>query len=369
MKLSILRRGGAPAPVEVGEKQLSPDGIIDRRVFRSTVIVIATLAAAYAIWRLADLLLLVFACGLFGLIFFNLAKVIADRTPLNFALSLTVAVIMILTALTGAFWFFGNSLAGEFAELGSRLPAAYNQLLVQLQQSPVGRDVIKRAAEFAPSGQTVVNWVTTFVTSLGTILSAVAIVIIGGIYLAAQPRLYGRGVVILTPEAARGKLIHTFIAVAKALNAWLLGQGIGMIFVGVATTIGLSIIGLPAAPAIGLIAGLCEFVPYLGTIVVVIPSVILGFSESTSTGIWTLVVLIAVQQIQGNLVMPLLQSKMVELPPVLTIFGLVAAGVLLGPVGVILATPLIVVAMVVVKSVYVQSGDLKPKDREELDKI
>lgn len=368
MKMFRLPFNRTTDVVEQGGEVLSADGLIDRRVFRTTVIVVATLAAAYGIWQLADLLLLIFACGLFGLIFFNCARWIADHTPLNFALSLTVAVIGLLTALTGAFWFFGNSLANEFAELSSRLPAAYNQLLIQLQQSPVGRDVIKRAAEFAPSGQTVVNWATTFLTSLGTILSAVAIVIIGGIYLAAQPRLYGRGVVILTPMAARNKLIKTFVAVAESLNAWLIGQGIGMLFVGVATTIGLSLVGLPAAPAIGLVAGLCEFVPYLGTIVVVIPSIILGFSESASTGIWTLVVLIAVQQIQGNLVMPLLQSRMVELPPVLTIFSLVAAGVLLGPVGVILATPLTVVAMVVIKSVYVQASDLKPDDREELAK-
>ena len=127
------------------------------------------------------------------------------------------------------------------------------------------------------------------------------------------------------------------------------------------TTFGLWLVGLPAAPAIGLVAGLCEFVPYLGTIVVVIPSVILGFGESTSTGIWTLVVLITVQQVQGNLVMPLLQSRMVELPPALTIFSLVAAGVLLGPVGVILATPLTVVAMVVVKALYVNPRDLEPE--------
>jgi predicted PurR-regulated permease PerM len=83
-------------------------------------------------------------------------------------------------------------------------------------------------------------------------------------------------------------------------------------------------------------------------------------------GIWTIVVLIVVQQVQGNLVMPLLQSRMVELPPALTIFSLVALGVLLGPVGVILATPLTVVAMVMVKALYVNPEDLKPDEREEL---
>ena len=233
-------------------------------------------------------------------------------------------------------------------------------------ETPVGAELFRRASELVPSGQTIVGFATGLLTSLGTIVSALAIVIVGGIYLAAQPRLYGKGVIMLTPESARGKLTRTFLAVADSLNAWLLGQGIGMVFVGIATTIGLSIIGVPAAPAIGLVAGLCEFVPYLGTIVVVVPSVILAFGESTTTGIWAIVVLVAVQQIQGNLVMPLLQSRMVELPPALTIFSLVALGVLLGPVGVILATPLTVVAMVVVKAIYVDPRDLKAADRKEL---
>lgn len=348
------------------EDRIERDQRIDRRVFRTTVIVIATASVAYAMWRLADLLLLVFACALIALIFFNFARWLSDRTRLGFGISLSIGVTGILTALIGAFWFFGNSLSGEFAELAQRLPAAWAVFEQRFTQTQIGAEIMRRASSFVPDGQSIFGFATGLVTSIGTALSMLAIVIVGGIYLAAQPRLYGKGVMILTPHSARGKLLRTFMAVSDSLNAWLIGQGIGMLFVGIATTIGLWLVGIPAAPAIGLIAGLCEFVPYLGTITVVIPSLILGFADSTSTGIWTLVVLIVVQQVQGNLVMPLLQSRMVELPPVLTIFSLVAAGVLLGPLGVILATPLTVVAMVVIKAVYVHRADLKPADREQL---
>lgn len=345
---------------------MSHDAHIDRRVFRTTVIILATAGAAFAMWKLADLLLLVFACALIGLIFFNLARWIVQRTGLNFGVALALSVVGILATLTGAFWFFGNSLSGEFAELAQRLPAAWEVFRARFAETPVGAEFFRRAGDLVPSGQTIVGFATGLLTSLGTIVSALAIVIVGGIYLAAQPRLYGKGVMMLTPESARGKVTRTFLAVAHSLNAWMLGQGIGMVFVGVATTLGLWLVGVPAAPAIGLVAGLCEFVPYLGTIVVVLPSVILAFGQSTTMGIWTIVVLVAVQQVQGNLVMPLLQSRMVELPPALTIFSLVALGVLLGPVGVILATPITVVAMVIVKAVYVNPNDLEPDEREEL---
>jgi predicted PurR-regulated permease PerM len=343
------------------------DTLIDRRVFRTTVIVIATAAGAYALWRLADLLLLVFACALVALIFFNIARWISVRTGFHFGIALGLSVLGILATLIGSFWFFGNSLSYEFAELAQRLPAAWEVFQARFADTPIGAEVMRRAGEYVPDGKSIVGFATGLLTSLGTIVSALAVVIVGGIYLAAQPRLYGKGVILLTPQSARGKLTRTFLSVAESLNNWLLGQGIGMLFVGFATTIGLWIVGLPAAPAIGLVAGLCEFVPYLGTFVVVVPSVILAFSESTTTGIWTIVVLVVVQQVQGNLVMPLLQSRMVELPPALTIFSLIAAGVLLGPVGVILATPLTVVVMVIVKSVYVSPSDLKPQDRERLE--
>ena len=125
-----------------------------------------------------------------------------------------------------------------------------------------------------------------------------------------------------------------------------------MVFVGVAPALGLWIVGVPAALAIGLVAGLAEFVPYLGILVAVVPAVVLGFAQGTETGLWTIGVLIIVQQLQGNLVMPLLQNKMVDLPPAITIFGIIAAGILFGLPGVLLATPLTIVVLVLVRRLY-----------------
>jgi predicted PurR-regulated permease PerM len=86
------------------------------------------------------------------------------------------------------------------------------------------------------------------------------------------------------------------------------------------------------------------------------------------TGLWTVGVLILVQQLQGNLVMPLLQNRMVDLPPAVTIFGIIAAGILFGVAGVLLATPLTIVVLVLVRRLYLEedkdeilaSGDAPP---------
>lgn len=329
---------------------------LDAQVFRVTVIVLATTASAYMLWRLVDVLLLIFACALVALILLTLTRVIRRRLPLPFGVALTLTVVLLIAVVGGAAWFFGAAMSQQFADLIQRLPAAWAELQLRLQRTTLGQSIIERLQELAPSGRTIVDTLTTVVAALGGVLSGLAIVLVGGLYLAAQPMLYGGGLMKLIPASSRTRSAETFEAITASLRGWLKGQALGMVFVGIGTGIGLSLIGLPAAPAIGMVAGLAEFVPYLGAIVAGIPAVILGFSQSTETGLWTIGVLILVQQVQGNLVMPLLQNRMVDLPPAITIFGIIVAGVLLGPVGVLLATPLTVVILVLVRRLYLGEG-------------
>lgn len=325
---------------------------LEKRVFRATAVVLATVAGAYVLWLLVDLLLLLFACALMALIFLTITDTIRGRTGLPFAVSLGLAVIGLLAVVGGAFAFFGTTIQAEFAELIARLPDAWTRFEAQLRTTTTGRAIIEQAQGLAPSGQTVMGFVTTALGTIGSALSGLILVLIGGLYLAAQPALYGGGVLRMIPPWARTRAARTLDAISVSLRNWLKGQALGMLFVGIGTGFGLWLVGVPAAWAIGLVAGLAEFVPYLGIIVAGIPAVVLGFGQGTDTGLWTLGVLIAVQQIQGNLVMPLLQNKMVDLPPAVTIFGIIAAGILFGAAGVLLATPLTIVVLVLVRRLY-----------------
>jgi predicted PurR-regulated permease PerM len=341
---AMIGRAEGPRP--------APRDSFERRVFRATAIVIATTAAAYMLWTLVGLLLLLFACALVALILLTITNAIRRRTRLPFGPALGLAVLAVLGLLGGAFWFFGATMQGEFAELYTRLPAAWADFQARLRTSSVGAAVLDQAQRFAPSGQTIVNAATSALAAVGGALSGLAIVLVGGLYLAAQPTLYGVGFLRLVPQRARERVAETLDAITVSLRNWLKGQALGMLFVGVATGLGLWLVGVPAAPAIGLVAGLAEFVPYLGVIVAGIPAVVLAFGQGTDTGLWTIAVLIAVQQVQGNLVMPLLQNRMVDLPPAVTIFGIIAAGLLFGVPGVLLATPLTIVVLVLVRRLY-----------------
>jgi predicted PurR-regulated permease PerM len=336
-----------------------PAEISDLTIFRRTLVVAAGIGFAVALWRLTDLILLLLAGALVAFIFYKFADLIQNRLKVPFPLALTLAILLPTLFIGFVFAAFGSLMADQFTLLFAQLPGAWAVVQDWLRNSEIGREVMARAGTFMPEGSRIVATVQTIASSLGTVVTSLVVVLVAGIYLAAQPRLYGRGVLHLVPPHARHKTVTTVRAVADAISAWLKAQGVSMIFVGIFTGVALAIVGIPAAPAIGLVAGLCEFVPYLGTIVVAIPAILIGFSISPETGIWTIVAIVLVQQIQGNIVTPLVQSSMAELPPALTIFSLIAAGVLLGPMGVILAVPLTVVAQTLVKELvtYLPSED------------
>ncbi len=332
----------------------------DARLFRQTLVVAAGLGLAVVLWRLIDLILLLLAGMLVAFLFFNLAQLIERRLRLPFGIALTLAVIGPIAILLFIFWAFGSLMTAQFAILFDKLPAAFAFAQNWLEQTELGREIAGRADALIPDTNRVVALVQSAVGGLATVITSLVVVLVAGVYLAAQPRLYGTGLLAIIPPSARPQLIAGTRAAASALAAWLKAQGVSMLFVGLFTGIALAIVGIPAAPAIGLVAGLCEFVPYLGTFVVAIPAIIIGFSISPETGIWTIIAIVGVQQVQGNLVTPLAQSTMAELPPALTIFSLIAFGLLLGPMGVILAVPLTVVGLALVRTFLVHDPAAVP---------
>jgi len=126
------------------------------------------------------------------------------------------------------------------------------------------------------------------------------------------------------------------------------------LFIGLLTWIGLSILGVPLALTLGLIAGLLSFIPNFGPIMSAVPAILLAFIDSPISALYVLILFIVVQLIESNLVTPLIERRTVELPPVLTIVAQLALTILFGAVGLILATPILAVVMVLVQTLYIQ---------------
>lgn len=320
------------------------------RLFQRTLIVMAAVATALLTWQLASLILLVFASILAAVMINDLTRALMRWARLPFAAALALAIILPLLVLAVVFGLFGTIMFEQFAILTKTLPADWQDFTRWMRSSSAGRQAMTAAESYAPKMETMLGFAQSALANLGSAASALAIILVAGVYLAAQPALYIDGLLSLMapPRAVHAR--HTLVSIQAALTAWLKAQAVGMAFVAVATSIGLTVIGLPSGLALGLVAGLCEFVPYLGVILVTLPAIVIGFGIDVQTGWLTVLVLVAVQQIQGNVVSPLAQRRMADIPPALTIFSLIGFGVLAGPMGVVLAVPLTVVGIALVKA-------------------
>ena len=176
----------------------------------------------------------------------------------------------------------------------------------------------------------------------------------GGIYLAINPRLYRDGLVKLVPPAVQPNVNATLDDSGEALKRWLAGQVIAMLLVGVFTGAGLWLAGVPSAFALGFIAGLAEFVPLIGPILAAIPALLIASTQDWQTVLLALAVLVVVQQVESNLITPLIANRMVSIAPAVGLFAVVAMGVLFGPLGLLLGFPLAIVFDVAIRRLYVR---------------
>jgi predicted PurR-regulated permease PerM len=208
------------------------------------------------------------------------------------------------------------------------------------------------------------------------VMSAVAgllIVIFGGFYLASDPQRYRQGAVRLFPPRHQEKVDSALGNCGRALERWLVAQAIAMTAVGLMAGLGSWALGLPAPLAIGVISGLLEFFPVVGPWLGAIPVMLLAFGQSPQIVILAALMLLVIQQVEANLITPLVQQTFAEIPPFLVLFGLVVFGLVFGLAGVLVAGPLTLVAYVLVVELYVNDTlgqDLKvPGEADSEDTV
>lgn len=326
----------------------------DAAFVRRLLWVLLIVGLAWLVVELSGLLLLVFGAVLVAVIFNALADPIARITRLPERWALLVAVLLIFSVVGFSAWLFGAHVSAQFKELQDTLPRAWQTFEGWLGNSALGERLLAAGRDWTPSGAGLVRNVSSLAAATAGALVNLLLVVVAGIYLAAQPRIYRTGALQLIPPQSRTAGRDAMAAAGRGLRQWLRAQLVGMVAIGVLTTAGLWLIGLPSALALGLLAGLAEFVPIVGPIIAAVPALLIALTVGTDTVVWTLILYLTIQQIEGNVIMPIVTRKAVELPPALALFSVVALGVLFGPLGVLFAAPLAVVLFVLVRELYVK---------------
>ena len=359
-----------------------------------TLIILVVIGFSYIV----DILMLVFAAVMIAVFLRGLADLINERLRISEGLAVLLVSVLLVLILAGSIALLAPSVAEQIRNLRGELPRSIENVRVYLLQFGWSRAIIEHLPQM-PTVDEILNYLTTasFLSSVGGFFSTTAgmitnffITILLAVYFAAEPRTYVHGFTKLFPPEKRPRVLEIVGEIGETLRWWLIGKIGSMIVIGILTWIGLSIIGVPLALSLGLIAGLLSFIPNFGPILSALPAVLLAFVDNPVTALYVIGLYIVVQLIESNLITPWIERQTVELPPALTITSQLILAVFIGGLGLVLATPVLAVIMVLIQMIYIedilgdrdteineesaleeniQRGDAKAQRREELENI
>lgn len=294
------------------------------------------------------------------------AKALHQKFGMKEGLGLLIIIIGVLGLATGICWLFAARISEQIGQFKQQIPDAIKSAEQQLNNSQIGRQLlnsIPSAEDLAENSSELMAHAPGFLSSTFGALSSVYVIIFMGAFIVVNPRMYREGMIMLVPKKGRKRAGEILSSLNKTLVSWLLGQLFSMTVVGVLTFICLWILGVPLAGVLGLLAGILSFIPNLGPIIALFPALLFASLDGSDQVLYVLILYLAVQAFESSVATPLVQKKMINMPPALVFGSQLLIGGFGGLLGLTLATPIMALVMVLVKMVYVQDI-LKDKEIE-----
>lgn len=332
--------------------RLKPDRS-DARFIRRVLIVVAIAAVLWGLARAGDMLILAFGSSLGAIAIHAIAEGYEKRLRFPEKPALGAAMITALAIVAFLFWLFGVQFAPQINLLVARAPGMIADFAGWLSQSPIGAKLVS-AVQSAYAGSRAAQDVSGLLQGAGTLLLNVVLLIVGALFFAADPGIYKRGILMLVPQPQRPAFTEALDDVAETLRLWLRTQLILMTTMGVLVGIGLWIVGVPSSAALGLLAGLSEFVPYIGPTAAMLPALGLAATVSTHSVIGTLVTYAVVRLIQTNFITPFVQQRVIDIPPAVTLFSIIGIGIVFGLYALFFSAAMLVVIFTLIRTLYLR---------------
>jgi predicted PurR-regulated permease PerM len=284
-----------------------------------------------------------------------------ERVHIKRGIGAALVMVVFLGTLTAIFVLIGPSIREQTHVLSRELPKAMRSVEAWVNRTPVkalvapetrqpqGGLTDRVARELRNATQFLFPIVSTF---LGAV-AGVIIVLFIAMYVAAEPGLYRAGMLHLVPHRHRGRAEEWLSTLRDTLRRWLIARLIAMVLIGLITAAGLTALGVEGAGALAVLAGLLEFVPFFGPVASAIPAIGVALVDSPEKALWVIGLYIVIQQLEGNIITPLLLEKRLDVPPALTIVTIAALGIVFGVLGMLIAEPLLAVVLVTTKMLYV----------------
>jgi predicted PurR-regulated permease PerM len=332
-------------------------------VAKATLIVIGLWALANLAWMARDVLFITF----FALLIASFLAIFVEPLKAR-GISRAVAAPLVLLALVGILTLFvlfaWPTLRDQFTIIQDELPPAvesvHNWFSDRMESvgSMLGGSAERVETDLrSQMSEEVSRMIGGALPLLNTAVGAVSglfLVVIAGLFIAISPRTYMRGLIVLIPRSQRARMGEVLPKAGVAMTQWMKGTAIAMVLVGVMATVGLWLIGIPAALALGLIAGLFEFIPYIGPVLSFVPATVVALAISPEKALWVMGLYVVVQSLESSVITPLLMKQMVKLPPALTLLFQAMMAALFGFLGLLLAVPILAASKILIQELYVE---------------
>ena len=333
---------------------LSPQA---QRLWKIAGITVLVVLGLFVLDTATQVVLVVFGGLILAAYLTGIAAILSERTPLGPRVSIAL-VLVVHTVLAGLFVLWAvTSGAPEVQHQAERLPVAVDELRARLESTGWGSaflDAIPGAVEELPTGVEWVSPVTGAMSTMVWVMASAAVLIFVGIYVAIDPGSYRRGFLALVPPPRRDAIAGVLDEVTHTLRMWVLGRIVAATAIGVGVWIGLSILEIPLALLLGLLSGALTFIPNIGPILSVVPPALLALVDEPVKVLWVIGLYIGLQIIESYFITPVVEKRAVKVPPALLLAAQILFGVLTGLIGVAFAAPVVAVAMVVVRRLYVE---------------
>jgi len=335
----------------------SPDPLPVRRPYAAIGGLVGIVLVILFATQYAGVLFTVFAGILLAVFLAGVSRRLSLRTRLPRPLALFLTLIGLVGLLVGLWTVAGPDISEQANALAALLPNATERLATRVRASAQQYEWVRQfvdPTQLLPPVSSVLGRVTNVFRGTLNLLVNGLIVLFIGIYGAASPDSYLNGIVQLVPPDSRPRAQEVLYAIGRDLRWWLTGRLILMLMVGVLTALGLHLAGIPSPVALGLVAALCSFVPYLGPVLSVLPALLVASVIGGTAVLSVVLVYGTVQLLESYLVAPLVQQQAVHIPPAAVITAQFIGGVGAGAAGVLLATPLAIILIVLVQTLYIE---------------
>lgn len=332
-------------------------------VAKATLIVITLWALANLLWLARDILFITFFALLVASFLSIFVEPLHER-GVSRAIAAPLVLLILLLMLIGLSVLAWPTLREQIVIIQQQLPPAIDALEAWFRQQltlitgSVGRDADDLEDQLRDSFDTgvtgLIGGALPLLNTAAGAISGFVLIVIAGLFIAISPRTYMHGLIVLFPKSRRKRMGEVLPKAGYAMTQWMKGTAIAMVLVGAMAVIGLSLIGVPAALALGVIAGLLEFIPYIGPVLGFVPAIVIALAVSPQAALWVLGLYAIVQFTESNLITPLLMKQMVKLPPALTLLFQTMFGLLFGFLGLLLAVPMLATGKILIEELYVE---------------